>query len=293
MTSRLTRAGYDLRGRFQLALGTVMNKLGRDLFDPEDFAVVPQTVAVANLPPGFDGYRIAQMSDVHMGHWISPERLYGVVDMINAQRPDLVAITGDFVSYVLEPFADDMRAALRRLDAPDGVYAVLGNHDHWFDPDGVRNVLRSAGVVELENAIHVVQRGTENLYIAGVDDLIAGNPRLDLVLDALPDGSTAVLLAHEPDFADISAETRRFFLQLSGHSHGGQLVLGNGRVAVRGHMFVKYPIGRYQVGNMVQYTNRGIGTHVLRLRINCDPEITVFTLQREGNMRTPSFSRPE
>jgi predicted MPP superfamily phosphohydrolase len=92
----------------------------------------------------------------------------------------------------------------------------------------------------------------------------------------------AILLAHEPDYADEAAETSRFALMLSGHSHGGQVVTTSGRVLVRGPLFKKYPNGMYQVGEMLQYTNRGVGTHVLRLRINCPPEITVITLHSQA-----------
>jgi hypothetical protein len=104
--------------------------------------------------------------------------------------------------------------------------------------------------------------------------------RLDLVLEKLSPGGLAVLLAHEPDFAEISAKTGRFCLQLSGHSHGGQLVLPKIGTPIRGFMFGKYPLGRYQVGDMVQYTNRGLGTNLIWSRINCPPEITVITLKR-------------
>ena len=102
---------------------------------------------------------------------------------------------------------------------------------------------------------------------------------LDAVLEKLPDDSPAILLAHEPDYADISAATERFALQLSGHSHGGQIVLPKIGALLRGPGFFKYPNGLYQVGEMIQYTNRGVGTHVFRVRFNCPPEITVITLR--------------
>jgi predicted MPP superfamily phosphohydrolase len=104
---------------------------------------------------------------------------------------------------------------------------------------------------------------------------------LNKVLQKLPPSGPAILLAHEPDFADISAETRRFSLQLSGHSHGGQLVIPKLGTPLRGDSFKKYPLGRYQVGEMVQYTNRGLGTNAFWIRINCAPEITVIDLQPE------------
>ncbi|MFN2138537.1 MAG: metallophosphoesterase [Candidatus Promineifilaceae bacterium] len=275
--SRARRILFAWREGVQISLAQGMHALGRDRFDAADFAVVPVVVPMSGLDPVFEGYRIVQISDLHMGHWLNAERLEGVAGLVNAQSPDLIVITGDFVSYSLRQVAGDMVNGLSLLDAPDGVVAVLGNHDHWLDPNGVRRLLRAAGVRELPNEVLSLQRGAAHLHIAGIDDLIAGEPDFEQVLRQIPARGAAVLLAHEPDFADESAASGRFGLQLSGHSHGGQILLP-GIGPIRGHMFRRYPLGRYQVGHMVQYTNPGIGTHVLRLRINVPPEITVFTL---------------
>lgn len=273
----LNRAIFTWREQVQISLSRVMHGLGRDRFDAADFAIVPLPVTLPELSPSFEGYRIAQISDLHMGHWLNGQRLEGVAELINEQEPDLVVITGDFISYSLRQIADDMVSGLQTISARDGVVAVLGNHDHWFNPDGVRAILRKAGVRELANDVFSVQRGQAALHVAGVDDILVGADDLDAVLDRLPDEGPAILLAHEPDFADQSAASGRFALQLSGHSHGGQILLP-GLGPIRGQMFRKYPLGRYQVGDMIQYTNPGIGTHVLRLRINVPPEITMVTL---------------
>lgn len=261
-----------------MSVTSLMERLGRNRFRPQDFMIEPITVALPDLPPAFDGYRIVHLSDLHMGHWMNGERLRGVAALVNQQEPELIAITGDFVSYSIEQVDAELTEGLRRLDARDGVVAVLGNHDHWLDATAVRKILRAGGVRELANTIYTVQRGDAVLHVAGVDDITVGADRLDEVVAQLPAGGPAVLLAHEPDFADVSAATGRFDLQLSGHSHGGQIIL-RPFGPFRGHLFRRYPIGRYQVGNMVQYTNRGLGTHLLRLRINCPPEITVITLR--------------
>ncbi len=275
--SVMNRAVFAWRERVQIFLAKVMHALGRDRFQAADFAIMPLDVTLPNLAPQFHGYRIAQISDLHMGHWLNAERLHGVAGLINDQDPDLVVITGDFISYSLRQVAAEMVSGLQALSAKDGIAAVLGNHDHWFDPAGVRGVLAAANVQELANDVLSIERGRAKLHVAGVDDVLVGADDLDRVLRRLPQDAAAILLAHEPDFADESAASGRFGLQLSGHSHGGQILLP-GRGPLRGDMFRKYPLGRYQVGDMVQYTNRGIGTHVLRLRINCPPEITVITL---------------
>jgi predicted MPP superfamily phosphohydrolase len=132
--------------------------------------------------------------------------------------------------------------------------------------------------MELRNAVKTLRRGDAMLHLCGVDSVLEGVDRLDRVLEALPEGGAAVLLAHEPDFADTSAGTNRFDLQLSGHSHGGQVSLPLLRSAVLPRLSHRYPRGLYRVGGMFLYTNRGLGTHP-RFRFGCRPEITVFTLR--------------
>jgi len=155
---------------------------------------------------------------------------------------------------------------------------VLGNHDHWSGADAIRGLLRQAGVHELRNTALTLRRGAAQLHIAGVDSYWERQDRLEAVLATLPADGAAVLLAHEPDYADISAASGRFDLQLSGHTHGGQVVIPFLGPPVLPHLGKKYPAGRYQVGSMIQYTNRGLGVIPPRLRFNCRPEITVITL---------------
>jgi uncharacterized protein len=236
-------------------------------------------VTLPRLAAAFHGYRIAQISDIHMDHWMTPERLAHVVQTVNAQRADLIALTGDYVTYDAAHFAPHLVTAFSALHAPDGVVGVLGNHDHWTNATVLREAIRAAEVIDLDNAVHTLTRDTHHLHLAGVDDVWEQKARLDLVLPALKGDDAAILLAHEPDFADASAATGRFDLQISGHSHGGQIVLPF--VGPLGHVPYgnKYPSGRYRVGNMLQYTNRGVGMVTPYFRFNCRPEITVFTLQ--------------
>ncbi|CAN5537701.1 metallophosphoesterase [soil metagenome] len=228
----------------------------------------------------FDGYRVVQIGDIHLEDWTKPRRLNRMVDLVNAQEPDLISVTGDFLSYSADPGVPRrLVEALRRLRARDGVAAVMGNHDYLTDPDLVWRCLREAGVPELRNDVRTLMRGDEALHFAGVDDVMEGESRLDLVLRKLPEDGAAVLLAHEPDFADVSSATGRFDLQLSGHSHGGQV-----RLPFYGPVFLppyaqRYTSGLYEVGEMIQYTNRGLGFVDARLRFLCRPEITVLTLR--------------
>lgn len=250
--------------------------------EPEDVQVVPVSLVLPRLDAVFDGYRIAQISDIHADGWMTPGRVLSLVNLVNAEAPDLVAITGDFATYSrfrsLIRHASRLVAPLRRLQATDGVVAVLGNHDHKTDARTVRRVLAASGVIELHNAVLTLRRGGESLYLCGVDDLKEGAPRLDLALERLSEEGAAVLLAHEPDFADESAATGRFDLQLSGHSHGGQVGVPLLRYPFLPKLSRKYPTGLYRVGDLFLYTNRGLGAHP-RFRFNCRPEITVFTLR--------------
>ena len=269
--------------------------------EPYRVAVERVTLTLPRLALPFDGYRIVHISDLHLDGWMTPERLEQIVDLINQEAPDLVAITGDFATYsplagALARHVPPLAAPLRRLAVP--AFAVLGNHDHKPDAnlarralaavgaarkarspaETVRRVLAASGVVELRNRVQTVRRGGAALHLCGVDSALRGMDRLGSVLDGLPAEGAAVLLAHEPDFADRSAATGRFELQLSGHSHGGQVkvpLLGAPLLPPLGR---KYPGGLYGVKGMHLYTNRGLGSHP-RLRLNCRPEITLLTLR--------------
>jgi uncharacterized protein len=247
--------------------------------EPKWVEIVSIHVRMPRLAPAFTGYRIAQISDLHLGDWLTAPQLAQIVRTVNGLGADLIAVTGDFVTYHAEAQAQDLITTLRGLHAPDGVTAILGNHDHWTNHYVIRRVIAESGMLDLNNVVHTLQRGGALLHIAGVDDIWERKDRLDDVLAAMPREGAAVLLAHEPDFADTSAATGRFGLQISGHSHGGQVVLpfvGPLRLPLYA---LKYPLGRYQVGQMTHYTNRGIGMLRPHVRLNCRPEITVYTLE--------------
>jgi len=242
--------------------------------------VNPVTLTLPRLAPEFDGYRVVQIGDLHLDDWRKPERLTQIVEKVNGQRPDLIAITGDFASYSAEQLdARHLVEALRALRAEDGCVAILGNHDYLTDVDLVRRCIQGGGVTELVNGVRTLRRGDAALHVAGIDDVMEGRSRLDLVLTRLPETGAAIMLAHEPDFADVSAATGRFDLQLSGHSHGGQIGVPLLRRLVLPPFSQRYTSGLHEVGGMLQYTNRGLGFVHLRARFLCRPEITVLTLR--------------
>lgn len=274
---RLTRRRF-LRHLGRLAALSAGGFVYADKIEPGWLDVNHLSFTLPHLHRAFDSYTIAQISDIHMDWWMTRARLERVVQVINAQTPDLIAVTGDFVTEYPERFAADLIAALSQLRARDGVVGVLGNHDYWTRVDLVRDVMHQSGIQNLDNRAHSIRRGEAVLQIAGVDDVWAGTANLPLLLGRMPQDGAAILLVHEPDFADVAAQSGRFDLQLSGHSHGGQIRLPFVGPLLTPRLAHKYRDGQYTIGNMILHINRGLGMVGPHLRFNCRPEISVLTL---------------
>lgn len=245
----------------------------------EQLAVERVIVRLPRLPRAFHGFTIVQLSDLHYGPLVEPLSLSVAFDVARALQPDLFVVTGDFVSRLTRMEADWLTHELSRLSAPEGVFAVLGNHDWWDEADRVAEAIEAAGVRVLRNEHVALQRDGATLYLAGVDDVRAGAHDLPGALRGIPSEACVLLLAHEPYFADAAARTGRVALQLSGHSHGGQMrvpILESLILRLTGHH--KYPRGLNRVGELQVYTNRGLGVVGLPLRYNCPPEVTHLTL---------------
>ena len=244
--------------------------------EPQWFEVKHIDITLPNLDQAFNGYRIVQISDLHAGDGTNRSQLEKVVAAVNAEQPDLVVITGDHITRIPRQHLD-LLDTLAKLQPRDRTISVLGNHDVHNDPAPVRAAIKKAGITLLENSIYTLSRDKATLHIAGVGDVLFKQDRLDLVLAQLPATGAAIMLVHEPDFADKTAATGRFGLQLSGHSHGGQIRIPF-RKGFLPALAKKYPLGQYQIGEMIQYTNRGIGMVKVYTRFNCRPEISVFNL---------------
>ena len=247
-------------------------------FKAEIFEITQHKFPIQYLDPIFDGLRIVQISDIHLGTWMNSDRLAGVVELVNSQCPDLICITGDFITHLTDQIASKLAKPLKNLFAPYGTIAVLGNHDYWSNPNVVRSVLKECGIRELRNEVWMIERGSHMLFVAGLDDVYNGQDDLSSVLAQLPEEAPAIILVHVPDFADITAATGKFSLQLSGHSHGGQISLPGIGSPVLPPLGRKYYRGQYQINGMIQYTNRGVGSATLPIRYNCPPEIAVIEL---------------
>jgi predicted MPP superfamily phosphohydrolase len=277
--------GELLRAELFIRVLRFMHGLGfRDFGEPKGFAIETVYLKLNRLPRVFSGFRAAQISDIHMGGWMNLDRLQQVADLIVAQRPDVLMITGDFLqgrsfTEAAKQGIRDLKKILAPLASSIPTFAVLGNHDYGTNPEAIRSMLRRCGIIDLTNTVYPVTRGNENLFLCGVDDIRHGNVLLHDVTAQLAENSSAILLVHEPDFADTSAATGKFDLQISGHTHGGQIVIPLYGPPVLPESGRKYPSGLYRVGNMFQYTNRGVGTDTVSVRFNCPPEVTIFVLE--------------
>lgn len=251
--------------------------------EPNWVDLEPVTLTLPGLAEPLSDLRIAQLSDIHLSQFTSQAKLLDAVTRVNRLEPDLVVLTGDFVGRDAA-FATGLIDPLRRLEAP--AFAVYGNHDLWSDRATVGAALAETPVRLLVNESVEAAAG---LTVAGIDDAWSGHPQPETALRNAPSGNTNLLLCHEPDYIDtIHAIGAPIALQLSGHSHGGQVRLpsrrpdGAGRRSrahILPHMARRYPIGLYRVGSHQLYTNRGLGVWPLPYRFNCRPEITVFTLR--------------
>jgi predicted MPP superfamily phosphohydrolase len=246
-------------------------------------------VPLRRLPHEFDGFTIAQLSDFHYEERFSAVPTRRSVDLVNNLHPDLVVFTGDFVTAPLVKFgslaaheaaktAFPCAEILRHIQARHGSFAVLGNHDAYSNPALVTDALRSHGIPVLTNFCVPIERGSARFWLAGIEDALEAKPDLGAAIEKIPLSETVVLLAHEPDFAEESALTP-VDLQLSGHSHGGQIWIPGFGAPWLPPLARKYPRGLYKVGNMTLYTNIGIGTIRAPIRINCVPEVTLITLR--------------
>lgn len=264
----------------QKAMNKTRDKLDKGYFDEDSFEIVPLLIKTNKIDDLFNDYKIVHITDIHMGQWINKEKLDGVVNIVNSLKPDTIVLTGDYVSYQVDEYLVDLESCLKNLKANDAILSVLGNHDYWTNPHAIKRVLKNSNITNLENEIYTINKEGKKLQIAGIDCVTVGNDDIEKIEEKLDYNSPAIMLVHEPDFADTTCKLDPFILQLSGHSHGGQLSIPYIRTPIRGKNFRKYPKGSYKLDDMIQYTSNGIGTNMFWVRINCPPEITEIKLKK-------------
>ncbi len=252
--------------------------------EPRNLVAEHVNVQLSRLPEAFHGFRIAQISDVHFGPYMGKAGLERAVQLAQSFRPDLLALTGDFVSH---PFfgtngprgarhAEPCAEVLSKVTGIP-VLAVLGNHDHWNNAGIVEGALLDRGIKVLRNDAVPLERDSQRIWVSGIDDALVRTANLSQALRNIPPSEATILLAHEPDFPDYAASFP-VDLQLSGHSHGGQVRLPGLGALVLPEMAEKYPIGLNRVGALQVYTNRGLGVINPPVRFQCPPEVTFVTL---------------
>ena len=235
------------------------------------------TVTVPRLPAAFRGLRVAFVTDIHLGPFLTEQYVAGVVRTTLLLDPDLILLGGDYShrdgKYIAPCFEQ-----LAKLSAPLGVYGVLGNHDYWHGLDETKAGMRRAKVEELTNRGVWLERPGGRLRVAGVDDLWRGAPDLAPALGDATATDACVVVSHNPDFAENITD-RRVGLLLSGHTHGGQVVVpGYGPPIVPSAYGMKYARGLVQAPATQVYVSPGVGMSGLPVRANCRPEVALLTL---------------
>jgi predicted MPP superfamily phosphohydrolase len=239
-------------------------------------------VTIAGLPPEFDGYRLLQLTDLHISRLFPATWARAVVDRANAAGADAIVVTGDFIDGSVEMRRADIEP-LRALRAPDGVYAIPGNHEYFFDYAAWMRHIAGLGIKMLPNAHALLTRGEARIVLAGVTDLSApghgqAGPDLTAALARAPEDAPVILLDHQPRRA-TQAAARGVALQLSGHTHGG-MILGLDRLVARGN--AGFVSGRYEVDGMTLYVSNGTGLWPgFALRLGRPSELTRITLRSD------------
>jgi hypothetical protein len=266
--------------------------LGVALYEPHELQVEEVEIQLHRLPAAFDGFRVVQLSDLHFGEFMTAGYLRKIVETSNAQQPDLVLLTGDYVTAPAYSHRNerDQRALqiwpgaeiLGSLRARFGRFAILGNHDCYTNPAIVSEALRDNGHTVLRNQAIPIEANGSRFWLAGLEDVLKRRPDPVTTLQAVPPDECVVAAVHEPDYAD---ELRKYPVDFvaAGHSHGGQVRLPGIGAVYLPEGAQKYPMGHYRLGELQLYTNRGVGVIGLPLRFLCPPELTVFTLRQSAS----------
>lgn len=253
--------------------------------DREDYKVDHVTLNVSDLPPKLDGLTISMISDIHSGLYMLEEDMQRYTEVVNDLKADMIFIPGDFVttkSYEILPLAK----AFSGLKSKYGTYACLGNHDFYANPVYITEKLRENGMKVLRNETDELDIEGARLMLSGVDDgHHADFPKVSFEARSLD--TARILLCHKPYYFE-NAVAGGFDVMLSGHTHGGQIVLADffGAKITPAALASPYISGRYKMGDSVMYVSRGIGTIGIPIRVNCPPEVTLFTLRAKPSQET-------
>ncbi len=254
--------------------------------------VTPFEIRLRSLPPAFEGMKVVQLSDIHLDEFTEPFLLRHSIEQINRIQPDVVLLTGDYISYQITPRKYCLKSAwqcaeiLNELTCPQR-YAILGNHDVMLGEKVVTDALVANGITVLNNSYMPLERHGSRIWLVGLDDPVCGRPDLDAAIPksirSVPH-EPIVVMCHAPDYADdlvVHPSGGSIGLILSGHTHGGQVrlpLVGALDLPPKGKKYIE---GWFKIGSMQLYVNRGIGTVGVPFRFDCPPEITSITLRND------------
>lgn len=249
------------------------------LIEPYRYEITETDIFIRYLPASFEGFRITQVTDVHHSRIVGLDQVRRVVELAHGTKPDLIALTGDYTT-TYRRFIEPCAEALSALQAPEGVWAVLGNHDHYTDPELTTRALQQKHITVLNNTNTVIRRGPDRIQLAGIDDWSWAGTDWPRALQGIERQLPTVLLSHQPIVLDL-AEARHVSLILSGHTHGGQINLPFvGTPARFATKDLKYVRGLYRRAGTQLYVSRGTGVIGLPVRFGARPEIAVLRLRR-------------
>jgi uncharacterized protein len=245
------------------------------LAEPYMLTIEHRPIYLKRLPEAFEGFRIVHISDVHHSAFTGREQVARAVETANRLKPDIIALTGDYISHDRQ-YAAPCAEELGKLRAEYGVFAVLGNHDHWTDAPLITDLFRAEGINVLINQGMRFEHRNAAFWLAGVDDTMVGLEDIPLALAGARDDEMKLLLAHNPVVLRRAARAD-VDLVLSGHTHGGQVALRSDR-QTRPRRRQLRGLGRH--GDTQIYVTRGVGTVVLPVRYGCPPEVSLLELRR-------------
>lgn len=262
------------------ALAENVSQVARDALNEASQLTVEQlTINLPRLPKKFDGWRVVQLSDIHHSPFTNTDQIEESVRIANELKPDIIVLTGDYVSHEAE-YVAPVAEMLGKLTAPHGVFAVLGNHDHWTDAEMLTDLFRAENIKVLINEGFHFEIDGEAIWICGVDDMMVGLHDLDLALAGAREDEFKFLLCHNPAILR-HAERKGVDFIVSGHTHGGQIRLRQNEenlIMPRN----RRASGLLEKGDTQIYISRGIGTVVLPVRYQCPPEVSLLELRSNG-----------
>lgn len=250
------------------------------LVEPHFYRISETDVFIRDLPERFDNFRITQLTDIHHSRILGIDQVRHVVELAQQTKPDMFVLTGDYTT-TYRRFIEPCAEALGQLNASDGVWAVLGNHDHYTDPELTTRALQRRHITVLENANTTLQRGPDSLQLSGIDDWSWNFTDWTSAFSGLKPSTPTILLSHQPSVLDLE-QTQNVALILSGHTHGGQVRLpGLGAPMRFATREMKYDRGLFQRGETQLYVSSGTGVIGLPVRFGVRPEIAVLRLKRK------------